>query len=364
VREYLLHLHCSGLHPGCASTPISKCTRRSRASTHDRFPARRHCPPPLHHHRRSTPLFLSSASSKATITHSSPPPFPAVLQALQHYTRAISLSPKDGALYSNRSFAFLKLAQPARALSDADESIRKRPSWAKGHFRRAEALREAGLHAEAVESYARGAALDPSDSHLREQREASLRRAAAQARAERVWVAAGAAGGFALLALLAAAPDMNIPGMNSPAGRRAEGGGGGLGIAGRAAAAVAGAAIGGAIAAGLIVLRAHGRRGAVLPPLESNDRFVAMQAGGGGLGPQPAAEAPRGMWGAAPAVVPIWENGNGAGGPPVEGGMRGGAAGPGGLGAGAGSKAGGKRRAVKHGRAAALRAMGKPAAGP
>ena len=52
----------------------------------------------------------------------------------------------------SHAFAFLKLGLPERALADADEAIRRRPDWAKAHFRRAEALSQAyieggfGLH--------------------------------------------------------------------------------------------------------------------------------------------------------------------------------------------------------------------------
>ena len=43
----------------------------------------------------------------------------------------------------SHAFAFLKLGLPERALADADEAIRRRPDWAKAHFRRAEALSQA-----------------------------------------------------------------------------------------------------------------------------------------------------------------------------------------------------------------------------
>ena len=103
-------------------------------------------------------------------------------QAMKYYSVAISATPKEAALYSNRSFAFLKLGLPERALADAEEVIKRRPDWAKGHFRRAEALRHAGLHDEARSSYARGSALDPQDDHLRAQCAASIDRARWQRR--------------------------------------------------------------------------------------------------------------------------------------------------------------------------------------
>lgn len=270
---------------------------------------------------------------------------------MKHYTRAISLSPKDGALYSNRSFAFLRLELPARALADADEAIRRRPDWPKGHFRRGEALRATGLHNEAFESYARGAALDPTDEHLRLQCEQSRARAAALKRNERMMVLAGAALGLLLFALLAFVP-------SSPAGdaaeqkRRAKAME--IGALGKVVASLSGAALGAAAGFGLVALRAHGRRGAVLPPLEPNDRFVAMQVLGQstGQGLQSRSEsstmksfAPAGSFSPMPNVAAPAHVSDG---PPACAVSNSGA-----------SKPGVRHRSVKHGRAAALRAMGK-----
>jgi len=41
---------------------------------------------------------------------------------------------------SNRSAALLSLHKVSKALSDAEECIRMRPDWDKGHFRKAAAL--------------------------------------------------------------------------------------------------------------------------------------------------------------------------------------------------------------------------------
>ena len=72
------------------------------------------------------------------------------VNAMKWYSQALTVAPRDAALYSNRSFAFLKLGLPERALADADEAIRRRPDWAKAHFRRAEALSQAHVHTDAL----------------------------------------------------------------------------------------------------------------------------------------------------------------------------------------------------------------------
>jgi hypothetical protein len=42
------------------------------------------------------------------------------VNAMKWYSQAIMLSPKEGALYSNRSFAFLQLGLTSRALATVD----------------------------------------------------------------------------------------------------------------------------------------------------------------------------------------------------------------------------------------------------
>lgn len=53
------------------------------------------------------------------------------IEAVLHYTQAIKLDPNNYLLYSNRSFAFLKLDQHYLALQDANETVRIQPQWAK-----------------------------------------------------------------------------------------------------------------------------------------------------------------------------------------------------------------------------------------
>ncbi|XP_045101842.1 heat shock protein sti1 homolog isoform X2 [Portunus trituberculatus] len=85
-------------------------------------------------------------------------------EAILHYSHAIKQDGSSPQLYSNRSFAFLKLQQYYHALEDANEAIRLDPTWAKGYFRRGEVEFATGLFDHALESYRRASQLhnDPT----------------------------------------------------------------------------------------------------------------------------------------------------------------------------------------------------------
>lgn len=53
------------------------------------------------------------------------------IEAVLHYTHAIKMNPNNYVLYSNRSFAFLKLDQHYLSLQDANETVKLQPQWAK-----------------------------------------------------------------------------------------------------------------------------------------------------------------------------------------------------------------------------------------
>ena len=269
--------------------------------------------------------------------------------ALKWYSQAIANSPKDGALYSNRSFAFLRLQLPARALADADEAVRRRPTWPKGHFRRAEALSQAGLHADALASYEAGAALDPSDEHLAGQCVAARAREADAQKVEQKHVGIGAAIGVAVLLLLL------LSGSSSS------------GALSRVAAILGGALFGALGGVAYVLIMRQQRKGSVLAPLQTNEHFAAMQmrgdrdgagelkssvledaaaSGGGGGG------GGMGMFqqgGATPMMVK--EQGSGK--------VIGPAGGGGGESSGGGGKSKHRVKSNAAGRAAAMKALGK-----
>ncbi|XP_045501061.1 hsp70-Hsp90 organizing protein 3-like [Colias croceus] len=90
------------------------------------------------------------------------------IEAVLHYTHAIKMEPNNYILYSNRSFAFLKLDQHYLSLQDANETVKLQPNWAKGYFRRAEVEAASGLYDEAIISYTRALQLEPHNPKLME----------------------------------------------------------------------------------------------------------------------------------------------------------------------------------------------------
>lgn len=113
-------------------------------------------------------------------------------EAVLHYTTAIKSDPKNPTLYSNRSLAFLKSGQHYYAFMDARETIKLRPDWAKGYFRKGEVEMSAGRPGDAIFSYGLARRLQPNDSSIND----ALSRASAafdkEKRREQVpWLCAG-----------------------------------------------------------------------------------------------------------------------------------------------------------------------------
>ena len=61
-------------------------------------------------------------------------------EALDKYTRALSLDVKSAVVYSNRSATYSKLGNFEMALADASQCIKESPGWSKGYIRKIAAL--------------------------------------------------------------------------------------------------------------------------------------------------------------------------------------------------------------------------------
>ncbi|KAJ4896810.1 Hsp70-Hsp90 organizing protein 1 [Raphanus sativus] len=87
--------------------------------------------------------------------------------AVLHYNSAISLSPTNHILYSNRSAAHASLRNYADALSDAEKTVVLKPDWAKGYGRLGAARFGLNRFEEAVAAYTKGLRIDPRNEALR-----------------------------------------------------------------------------------------------------------------------------------------------------------------------------------------------------
>lgn len=96
--------------------------------------------------------------------------------AIQAYTEAINLDPKNHVLFSNRSAAYAKAGQYENALKDADETIALNPQWSKGYSRKGSALSYMQKYVEAFEVYQKGLEIDPNNAAL-QQGQAEIRNA-------------------------------------------------------------------------------------------------------------------------------------------------------------------------------------------
>ncbi|XP_018364315.1 PREDICTED: hsp70-Hsp90 organizing protein 3-like, partial [Trachymyrmex cornetzi] len=88
--------------------------------------------------------------------------------AMIHYSQAIKLDPKNYSLYSNRSFTFLMLERYRDALNDALITIRLKPDWSKGYFRKGEVELKLSSYNEALESYNKALSLQPNEPKILE----------------------------------------------------------------------------------------------------------------------------------------------------------------------------------------------------
>ena len=87
-------------------------------------------------------------------------------EAIQAYTEAINLDPKDHVFFSNRSAAYLSKGDASSALSDGQRCIELKSDWAKGYTRKGAALHSLRRYDDAIEAYQAGLAIAPTDAGL------------------------------------------------------------------------------------------------------------------------------------------------------------------------------------------------------
>ncbi|KAM6135695.1 tetratricopeptide repeat protein 31 [Phoenicopterus ruber ruber] len=93
-------------------------------------------------------------------------------EAVQAFTEAVKLNPREHRLFGNRSYCYEKLRRYEEALGDAQVSLGLRPGWLKGFFRKGKALQGLERYAEAASTFEELLRLDGTNAEAAAQLEA------------------------------------------------------------------------------------------------------------------------------------------------------------------------------------------------
>mmetsp|Transcript_64147 Transcript_64147/g.134890 ORF Transcript_64147/g.134890 Transcript_64147/m.134890 type:complete len:457 (+) Transcript_64147:75-1445(+) len=88
--------------------------------------------------------------------------------AIAAYTKAIEADATVAAYWSNRSQAYLRMQDAQNALKDGQEAARLNPSWAKAHYRCAQAYKDLKKPEESARACAAGLAVTTSETEKKE----------------------------------------------------------------------------------------------------------------------------------------------------------------------------------------------------
>lgn len=81
-------------------------------------------------------------------------------KAIENYTYATEVDPKNPVYFTNRSMCYFKMAEYQKSLRDAEKSTALNPSWVKGYYRAGMAQIELNLLKEALANLEKAADLD------------------------------------------------------------------------------------------------------------------------------------------------------------------------------------------------------------
>ncbi|KAI1454868.1 heat shock protein [Annulohypoxylon moriforme] len=88
-------------------------------------------------------------------------------EAVDAFTKAISIDPNNHVLFSNRSAAYASKKDWGNALKDAEKTTSIKPDWPRGWGRKGAALHGSGDLVGASEAYEQGLKLDPNNAGLK-----------------------------------------------------------------------------------------------------------------------------------------------------------------------------------------------------
>lgn len=84
-------------------------------------------------------------------------------KAIEYYTYATELDPKNPIFFTNRSTAYFKMKKFDKSLRDANKAIKCDPKWAKGFYRKGMVLLETEKYKDALEALEVASKLAPKN---------------------------------------------------------------------------------------------------------------------------------------------------------------------------------------------------------
>jgi len=88
-------------------------------------------------------------------------------EAIKLYSKAIELDGTNAVYYSNRAAAYGGQANWSKSLEDGEQCIKLKKDWAKGYFRKGNALIELGKLEDGVAAFKEGLKHEPSNEELK-----------------------------------------------------------------------------------------------------------------------------------------------------------------------------------------------------
>jgi len=86
--------------------------------------------------------------------------------AIEYYTYACEIEPKNPTYLTNRAAAYASLKQWDKCLRDAEKAITLNGDWMKGWYRKGQALQELGRLQEATAAYKKAVGLEPGNADV------------------------------------------------------------------------------------------------------------------------------------------------------------------------------------------------------
>ena len=87
-------------------------------------------------------------------------------RAIQDFTKAIQINPKDAEAYNNRGFAYEKKGEYDRAIQDFDKAIQINPKHARAYNNRGFAYEKNGEYDKAIQDYDKAIQINPKDARV------------------------------------------------------------------------------------------------------------------------------------------------------------------------------------------------------